>query len=60
MGQSAEAGTSLDKGREAIENEFANGLDPGDGSRGFWFDWVFARILLREATVLMQGQAAKA
>ncbi|HLX69764.1 MAG TPA: serine/threonine protein kinase, partial [Verrucomicrobiae bacterium] len=26
---------------------------PVDGRDGYWFDWVFARILLREATVFM-------
>ncbi len=60
MGQSTEAGTALGIGRETIQNEFANGLGPGNGNEGFWFDWVFARILLREASVLIQGQAAKA
>jgi hypothetical protein len=60
MGQSAEASAALGEGREVIQGEFTNVLDAGDGTRGFWFDWVFARILLREATVLMDGKAAKA
>jgi hypothetical protein len=25
--------------------------------QGFWFDWVFARILLRESTALIEGPA---
>ncbi len=60
MGQPAEASAALGQGREVIQGEFTNVLDAGNGSRGFWFDWVFARILLREATALMQGPAAKA
>jgi hypothetical protein len=26
--------------------------------QGFWFDWVFARILLRESTALIEGPRA--
>ena len=28
-------------------------MDSGTPVQGFWFDWVFARILLREATALI-------
>jgi len=43
----------LAQGREAVEAKFKAGLERGTGTQGFWFDWVFARILLREATGLL-------
>lgn len=35
--------------KQIVDSQFASGLAIGDGAKGFWFDWVFARILLREA-----------
>jgi serine/threonine protein kinase len=52
LGQKDEAGSQLAEGRQIIENKFANGLEPGDGEQGFWFDWVFGRIILDEAEKL--------
>ncbi len=34
--------------------QFASGLKKGGGVDGFWFDWIFARILLREAEALIE------
>jgi hypothetical protein len=34
---------------ESIDRKFADGLDPGTSSQGFWFDWIFARLLRDEA-----------
>ena len=53
LGQNQEAATQLAQGRENIETKFEDDLDPGSAEHGFWFDWVFARILLREATSLI-------
>jgi hypothetical protein len=36
-----------------IDTKFKNLLDRGSGVQGFWFDWVFAKILLREAKGLI-------
>jgi serine/threonine protein kinase len=47
--QTDEARSELAKGRDAVETKFENALDRGIAEQGFWFDWVFARILLREA-----------
>jgi serine/threonine protein kinase len=47
--------SELAQGREMIRNKFASGLDSGRGNVGFWFDWIFARILLREAELLIEG-----
>ena len=52
-GQRELARTELQLGREMVEGKFRNGLDRGSGVQGFWFDWVFARILLREAGIVI-------
>jgi hypothetical protein len=53
MGQKTEAETELNEGRDMIEAKFKNQLNRGSGVQGFWFDWVFAKILLREAKGLI-------
>jgi tetratricopeptide (TPR) repeat protein len=55
LGQTDEAHSELAQARSMIEDRFRNGLDRGTGVQGFWFDWVFARILLREANALIDG-----
>jgi eukaryotic-like serine/threonine-protein kinase len=49
-GQRDEALSELNQGRQSVENKFSEGLEVGGPAQGFWFDWVFARILLREAS----------
>jgi serine/threonine protein kinase len=53
QGKADEAGSQLAKAREAIEAQFKNGLENGNAGQGMWYDWVFARILLREAEALI-------
>jgi len=48
-GQRREALKELSQSRQAIEAKFKEVLEPGSATDGFWFDWDFARILLREA-----------
>ncbi|MFZ5495695.1 MAG: protein kinase domain-containing protein [Verrucomicrobiota bacterium] len=55
IGRSAEARAELAAGREVIEHKFRNRLDFGSPVHGFWFDWVFARILLRECSALLEA-----
>jgi len=55
LGQTDEARSELAQARSMIEDKFKNGLDRGTGVQGFWFDWIFARILLGEATALIEG-----
>jgi hypothetical protein len=55
LGKTAEARAQLAEARETVENKFKSQLDQGSPVQGFWFDWVFARILLGEATALIQG-----
>ena len=55
LGKTNEARSELAEAREIIENKFKNPLDLGTPMQGFWFDWLFARILLDEATALVEG-----
>jgi serine/threonine protein kinase len=48
-GKIEEARANLARARKIVNAGFARGLDVGNGPQGYWFDWVFARILLREA-----------
>jgi serine/threonine protein kinase len=57
LGDHAEMRKQLDLSQELIEKKFRTGLDLGGGAHGFWFDWIFARTLLREAESLIQSQA---
>jgi len=43
------AAEELDQARKLVQEKFRNPLDQGSAVYGFWFDWEFARILLREA-----------
>jgi tetratricopeptide (TPR) repeat protein len=55
LGRTADAQTELRTGREIVESKLSKGrLDRGTPIQGFWFDWAFARILLRETTALME------
>jgi len=53
LGQEDEARSELEQGRKMIEAEFAAGLKGKTWSEGYWFDWLFAHILLREADGLV-------
>jgi serine/threonine protein kinase len=52
-GDEKDARLHLAQARDAIDQRFARPLGDGDGSRGYWYDWLFARIMVREATVLI-------
>ena len=47
------ARAQLAAGGKVIEDQFHTGLPAGNSGEGFWYDWVFAKILLREATELI-------
>jgi eukaryotic-like serine/threonine-protein kinase len=58
-GQAREAREHLAQGRALVEAKFKQGLDRGTPGIGMWYDWVFARVLLREADGLInQGGSA--
>ena len=52
------ANSELTQGRNMINSAFVEGLPEGNGLNGWWYDWLFARILLREADGLIQNQPA--
>jgi hypothetical protein len=51
-GRADQARSELAQARQKVEAHF-NKL-PVDSADGYWFDWVFARILLREAGSLIE------
>jgi hypothetical protein len=53
LGEKDEARSSLETGRQLVESQFSTNLTAGNGNDGFWFDWLFARVLLREAEPLI-------
>ncbi len=53
LGLDDETRPGLVQSREIVAVRFLDGLDAGDSAEGFWFDWVNARILLREASDLV-------
>ncbi|HVU15916.1 MAG TPA: protein kinase [Candidatus Didemnitutus sp.] len=55
LGHLDAARANLESGREIIERKFASRLDAGGPVQGFWFDWLFARILLRECEGLVDS-----
>ena len=55
LGQSENARFELAQSRKLIDNKFKAGLDPGDAGQGFWFDWVLAQVLEREAINDIEG-----
>jgi eukaryotic-like serine/threonine-protein kinase len=57
LGKMGEARSELAQASEIIENKFKTQMDRGGPMQGFWFDWTFARILLDEATVLIEGNS---
>ncbi len=58
LGEVETARSELAQAGDLANAEFARGLQEGNGWSGFWYDWLFARILLREAEALESGQAA--
>jgi serine/threonine protein kinase len=55
-GETDEARITLGRVRDAVDRHFAVPMRVGDKSRGFWYDWLFARIMMREAEKLI-GEA---
>ena len=49
QGEPENARAELTLANDSINREFADGLNPGTSSQGFWFDWIFARLLREEA-----------
>jgi len=60
QGQTEEACQELAQSRQWVEGKFKTPLDHGRAGAGFWFDWIYARRLLQEASDLINcdGQPA--
>jgi tetratricopeptide (TPR) repeat protein len=52
--------SELEQARNILESGFEDGLKHGRWDRGLWFDWVFSRVLLREASELLPANRAAA
>jgi hypothetical protein len=48
-GKVEEATKQLARAQKIVNAEFAHRLGEKNSKMGYWYDWVFARILLREA-----------
>jgi serine/threonine protein kinase len=59
LGELEMARSELAKTREMSAAASANGLEQGNGAVGFWYDWLFARILLREAEAMIDQLPSK-
>jgi serine/threonine protein kinase/tetratricopeptide (TPR) repeat protein len=55
MGRTAQADAHLREARELIDSKYKDQLTRGSPVQGFWFDWEFAHILLREAEALSRS-----
>jgi eukaryotic-like serine/threonine-protein kinase len=53
LGKKELARSELVQARVQIDGYFAKGVQVGEGGEGFWFDWLFARILMGQATNLI-------
>ncbi len=53
LGHHATARENLASARAAVERKFATSLVEGTGGPGFWYDWLFARVLVKEATAMI-------
>ncbi len=57
LGREPEARAELEQGRAIVDRKFRGRMDRGTPVQGFWFDWAFARILLRESATLIETSA---
>jgi serine/threonine protein kinase len=48
MGQTDESQRQLSLARDVIGKRLATSLETGGKSEGFWFDWVFAQVLMKK------------
>jgi eukaryotic-like serine/threonine-protein kinase len=58
LGEQDQARVELAQGEKLVEAQFEGNLKPGNGLEGFWYDWLFARILLKEAQAFVEKPSA--
>jgi serine/threonine protein kinase len=56
LGDAQGANAHLQAARDAVEAKFASTLGAGSGSTGSWYDWLFAKVLVREASEFVEGR----
>lgn len=54
-GRTDEARAELSAAQETVARYFKTRLNRGNPVQGFWFDWIFARALVREAAALIDS-----
>ena len=54
LGQVDQARAELIAARQQVQQHIDQGLQVGNGMDGFWFDWLFAKILSQEASNLIE------
>jgi serine/threonine protein kinase len=54
LGRGKEAQLALNESRDLFGSKAKTHLERGTPVQGFWFDWLFARILLHEAKALIE------
>ena len=52
--------SELEQARNILQSGFNAGLREGRWDRGLWFDWLFARVLFREASELLPTKPGSA
>jgi tetratricopeptide (TPR) repeat protein len=52
-GRKEEARSELEVARAAVTDHFSKPFDMGSSPEGFWFDWMIARTLLKEAETMI-------
>lgn len=56
LGDAPAALAHLHSARQAVERKFATSLAEGQWGQGFWYDWLFARVLVREASEMIEAR----
>ncbi len=57
-GQADEACTEFEDGRQPVESKLQAGLDHGRSDGGYWFDWVYASVLMHQAATVVNCDPA--
>ena len=57
LGQPEQARSALLKSRGLVEERWKTPFAANEGSRGWWYDWLLARVLEREAATTIQPSA---
>ncbi len=52
-----QARSFLAQSKDMVGRKFESGLEMGGTGQGYWFDWIFARVLMREATLLIESSS---